>query len=301
MYSKEITVFTPTYNRAYIIKNLYDSLIRQTFTDFEWLVVDDGSTDHTEKLIKEFILEKRVEIRYFKKENGGKHTATNKGIEEAHGRIFFIVDSDDHLKVNALERIIYWEKTLEGQEKFAGVSGLRCYPDETVIGEKWMYLSSYIDATILKKKKYHLTGDKAEAYYTDILKKFYPIPVYEGENDVEIGVLWNRIGAGGYMIRWFDESLYVCEYLDDGLSKNSTSNHFNNFKGYTCWKKELADLQKSYYGVIRELSSFTEVAHRKGLTVKEMCKEMQRWRVTVYLAQIHFKLHLLKNKRFFQK
>lgn len=83
-----LTIFTPTYNRAYILKNLYDSLCEQTSKDFEWLIVDDGSSDNTEDLIRSFINEGRILIRYFKQANAGKHIAINNGIRNAAGDLF---------------------------------------------------------------------------------------------------------------------------------------------------------------------------------------------------------------------
>ena len=99
-----VTIFTPTYNRAYIIGKLYGSLLEQTDRNFEWLIVDDGSTDNTRELIGSFIREDRISIRYFRQENGGKHRAINRGVREAAGELFFIVDSDDQLTPEAVAR-----------------------------------------------------------------------------------------------------------------------------------------------------------------------------------------------------
>ena len=109
----KVTVFTPTYNRAYIISELYESLKKQDFTDFEWLVIDDGSEDHTEDLFKQWQNEYNdFPIRYYKVNNGGKHRAINKATELAKGELFFIVDSDDKLVSDALEKIVSWEEGL---------------------------------------------------------------------------------------------------------------------------------------------------------------------------------------------
>ena len=269
MYDYPLTVFTPTYNRAYIIKNVYDSLVLQTEKNFEWLVIDDGSSDNTEELIKSLIEEKKIHIRYEKKENGGQHTALNRAIEEARGKMLMIVDSDDYLKPNAVERVLYWENTINDKGKYAGVSGLRIHQDGTVIGQKWNSPNTYIDATNFEREKYGLLGDKSEAYYTDMLKIYYPIPVFKGENDVEKAVMWNRIAHGGYKVRWFNEGIYVCEYLDDGMSHNIVDVHLKNFKGFTCWKKELIDMQSNYINVVRETSSFVGTAAKKGLSTKK--------------------------------
>ena len=119
-----ITVFTPTYNRGYIIENLYQSLRRQSFRDFEWLVVDDGSGDSTAALFAHFQQEENFfPIRYIKTENGGKHRAINKGVSMAAGDLFFIVDSDDCLPEDALQVIAEVESTIpkESKHSFCGV------------------------------------------------------------------------------------------------------------------------------------------------------------------------------------
>lgn len=102
-----ITIFTPTYNRAELLPRLHKSLQEQTNKNFEWIVVDDGSTDNTKEVIENIILQQENDfpIRYFYKENGGKHTAINRGVREANGDLFFIVDSDDILTFNSVELI----------------------------------------------------------------------------------------------------------------------------------------------------------------------------------------------------
>ena len=114
-FTYKITVFTPTYNRAYIIEDLYRSLQRQTYTDFEWLVVDDGSADNTQELFAAWQQEENpFPIRYYKQENGGKCRAINRGLEMAEGELFFTVDSDDYLTDDALEKVVAWEAELPG-------------------------------------------------------------------------------------------------------------------------------------------------------------------------------------------
>ena len=224
-----ITVFTSTYNRGYILNNLYKSLQKQTFRSFEWIIIDDGSTDNTKDIISSWKKEKNdFEIRYLYTKNRGKHCAINSGVKLANSRLFFIVDSDDYLSENALERILYWEKTISDKQGFAGVSGNKCYFDKTLIGET--FTGKYLDCTSLERTKFHIQGDKAEAYYTDILKK-YPFPEFEGENFCSEALVWDRMSKDGYKIRYFNESIYFAEYREDGLSFNLKNKYLSNPKG----------------------------------------------------------------------
>ena len=92
-----LTIFTPTFNRAHTLVRLYEGLLKQTEKVFEWLIVDDGSTDGTKNLVEGFIQERKLNIRYFYQENQGKHIAINKGVSEARGNYFLTIDSDDYL------------------------------------------------------------------------------------------------------------------------------------------------------------------------------------------------------------
>lgn len=221
-----ITVFTPTFNRSYTLGKLYKSLVTQCCKDFEWIVIDDGSTDNTEQLFEQWRTQtSEFSIVYEKIKNGGKHRAINRGVKMARGEAFFIVDSDDYLADNAIAFVKEQFAQITYDERFAGISGLKCsYADGSIIGGPPSF-TGYVDATNLERNKYHLSGDKAEIYKTNILKR-YPFPEYENENFLTEGVVWDSIALDGYMIRWFTTPLYYCEYLNDGLSKNA----FNLFQ-----------------------------------------------------------------------
>ena len=222
------TIFTSTYNRAYILQQLYDSLCRQTYDDFEWIIIDDGSTDNTFYLINKWLNANKIAIRYLKKINGGKHRAINLGTDIAFGEFFFIVDSDDYLVDNALEIIKHYSLQINSIE-YAGVSGLKIFSTGEPIGN---YLANeYIDATNLERKKYNLLGDKAEVYYTKILKR-NKFPEIENENFIHESIVYNKIASEGYKIRWFNKPLVICEYISDGLTKNADIINRKNPKGY---------------------------------------------------------------------
>lgn len=212
----KVTVFTPTYNRAYRIENLYQSLKQQTSQDFEWVVIDDGSIDETQYLFKNWInANNPFEITYIKTKNGGKHRAINKGCKVAKGELFFIVDSDDVLTPNAIERIIYWESTIDGKSSYCGVTGNRGFSLDTIIGGT--FEGEFLDGTFLQKQNFNIYGDRAEVFYTELLKQ-YPFPEIEGENFMTENVVWLFLAFDGYKTRWFNEIIYITEYLPDGLS-----------------------------------------------------------------------------------
>lgn len=210
-----ITVFTPTYNRAYLLPRLYESLKSQTFKDLEWLIVDDGSTDDTRDLVDKWINKNLLDIRYYYQENGGKHRAINRGAPLAKGEWFFIVDSDDYLPDNSLEIASKWIDTIKDDDSFAGVCGVKKDITEKI---DCGFNFEFMDASPLYGTEISRT-DKAEIFRTSILKGF-PFPDFPGERFCAEGLIWNRIGLH-YKLRYFNEVIYCFEYLEDGLSRNS--------------------------------------------------------------------------------
>lgn len=210
-----ITVFTPTYNRAHLLPRLYESLKAQTCKDFEWLIVDDGSTDRTELVVKDFIADNKIPIHYFKQENGGKHRAINHGVKEAQGELFFIVDSDDKLPPNSIKKTTFYYKQIKNDSRFAGISGLRFYFDGHQVGGDQPF--DIIDCNMLDiRYHYHFKGDMAEVLRTDVMREF-PFPEHHGERFCPEALVWNRISQK-YIIRYFHENIYDCEYQPDGLT-----------------------------------------------------------------------------------
>ena len=237
-----LTIFTPTYNRGYILSNLFESLQCQKCKDFEWIIVDDDSSDDTEELIRKFE-PKGFSIKYYRQKHGGKHRAINLGVKNAAGTWFFIVDSDDCLTDDATELIWEWTRDIS-DNMICGVAGLKI----STTGKTWggnpnFQLDTFVEAGNLERKKYNLDGDKAEVYRTDILKK-YPFPEFDNEYFVTEGVVWNAIAADGYKLRWHNRPIYVCEYLEDGLTKggaNAHKGHIANMHGYAVYVKQIME------------------------------------------------------------
>lgn len=212
-----ITIFTPTYNRAHLLPNLYESLKSQNYKNFEWLIVDDGSTDDTEALVKEWKGEKKIEIRYYFKRNGGKHSAINFGVNKANSNIFFFLDSDDLLTQKSLEFINQNWKKVES-EQFCGITGLSQYKDGTIIGDRFLHEDwevSFADIYL----KYGLKGDKAVCFKTDILKQ-YTFPEKENIRFVFEAVVWHEM-AKKYDVLALNETLQIVQYQSTGISNSS--------------------------------------------------------------------------------
>ena len=238
-----ITVFTPTYNRAYIIGNLYSSLKRQTYHDFEWLIVDDGSTDDTEELVEKWMKEDNpFPIRYYKKENGGKCRAINYGVDLAEGRLFFNVDSDDYLTDDALEKVAKWESELPPKEKFCGVVGNLGYSETDTPNASWQ--APYRDANFFERYTEYtntpIDGERAWVFYTELQRK-YKYPEFEGEKFLTPCITWNRMANDGYKIRIFDDIIWVYEYQADGLTMQGNMRFIKNPQGAGLCLREKAE------------------------------------------------------------
>lgn len=230
----QFTVFTPTYNRAYILPNLYYSLCQQTCKDFEWLIVDDGSTDETESLVADWINSKpSFPVRYLKKENGGKPRAINFGIQYAQAPYFFMVDSDDVLLPDAIAKMEDWVKEIEDKDDFIGIGAARGYPDGSYLKGTPPKVNDcgFVDATNLERGLYDLDADMCEAYKTSIFKQF-PMAEWPGEKFAPEQIALNEIALAGYKLRWHKDVIYICEYRDDGLTKGSKRLEKQNPMGY---------------------------------------------------------------------
>lgn len=267
-----ITVFTPTYNRAYCIENLYRSLLRQTDRDFEWVVVDDGSTDDTEALISSFMAENEIRIVYVKQANGGKHTAINRGIELANGELFIIVDSDDYLTDDAVAVIKRVSKPIADNDSYAGVIGLRKHQDGTLISSGMM--SDSVDATTLHLRYVHaIKGDLAEVVKTEVLRR-YKFPVFSGERFSPEALVWNRIANDGLKFRLVNKAIYCCEYLQDGLTANIVKARMNSPCGTALCYSELSAMRVP---LVQRIKAAINYWRFRSCTKKKTAAIAARW------------------------
>lgn len=207
------TVFTATFNRAQTLPRVYASLAAQTFRDFEWLIVDDGSTDETEYVVKPWIETANFPIRYVTKPNGGKHTAWNVGLSEARGSLFLSLDSDDACTPDALQVFHdVWEGIpVERRDEFVGGCSLVMNSQLEVIGDR--FPQDVFDATSdALRFEHHVGGEKWGFLRTEVARQF-PFPEIEGVRYVPESIVWGRI-ASRYKERYVNRALRI--YYDDG-------------------------------------------------------------------------------------
>ena len=231
-----LTILTPTWNRAHTLPALKESLEAQSSDDFEWLVVDDGSTDGTESLLASWVGKTGFPFRYMRTENGGKHRALNRGLPEARGEAVFIVDSDDRLPKEAVERIAAAWPLAREDEALAGLVGYRASGRGERMGPE--FPATLRAASSLELAWRHgMRADKAEVFKAATLREF-PFPEIEGEKFLTEAVVWNRIAKLRSLLL-LREILYICEYLPDGLSAKSLELRLRNPRGAGLYYAEL--------------------------------------------------------------
>lgn len=226
---KTITVFTPTFNRAYCLHQVYESLLRQTDPNFKWLVVDDGSSDNTKELVEKWINEDKIEIRYIYQENQGMHGVYNTAYANIDTELNICIDSDDYLADNAIELITkMWSEF--GSDKYAGLVGLDAKFSGEIIGKK---MPEGLKSSTLEDLyfKYKIPGDKKLVFRTEVVKSYPPYPLFEGENFVPHGSLFIQIDKD-YELLCLNEVLVHVEYLEDGSSRNIFKQYRRHPKGF---------------------------------------------------------------------
>lgn len=232
------TVFTPSYNRRHTLKRVYDGLKQQTFVDFEWMIVDDGSSDNTREMVAEWIKEPNpFRIGYIYKTNGGKNSAHTMAVTRARGFGLVTIDSDDWLLPTALETLKREWDGVANKDATVGVCGLFQYTDGLVVGDPFpaeRLLSTAIDLRHNLRNR----GDKIGFNRLDVLRAF-PFPDL-GERYTPESVIWNRISQR-YTTLFVNQRVGVKEYQPGGITDLAHVNSRRYPKGYYQLHSELVD------------------------------------------------------------
>jgi glycosyltransferase involved in cell wall biosynthesis len=251
---KTVTLFTPSYNRAYTLPKLYASLCRQTSDDFIWSIVDDGSTDNTEEIVKLWQQEGKVEIIYEKQPNGGKMRAHNRGVQKCQTELFCCIDSDDFITDTAVEVIIRtWQSRSEDgfvggiaayrairEDKNDGKYDILCrFPITGYSGLKQLYLSGF-------------KGDTTLVFRIEVIRQ-YLFPEIEGEKFITEAYAYEQMDVK-YKYLLLDEALTLCEYMEDGYTRNASTLNLKNPKGAALYYNQTLKLfPKKGLGKLRDI------------------------------------------------
>lgn len=272
-----ITVFTPTYNRAYTLPKCYESLKNQSCKDFIWLIVDDGSTDNTRQIVEEWIKEDVVNIKYYYQQNQGMHGAHNTAYEHIDTELNVCIDSDDYMTTDAIRKIVdFWEANKSSS--YAGIIALDIGRDGKVIGKP---LPEHQKTTTLTG--YYANGgkgDKKLIYRTAVMKQYPPYPLFEGEKYV--GLNYKYIMADqDYELLILNEGVCVVEYLPDGSSLNMYKQYKRNPRGFAELRKVKMTYALNYRG------RFKDAIHYVSSSIfsknKRFLKESP-YKITTFLA-----------------
>ena len=283
-----ITIFTPTYNRRRLLVRLYNSLNEQTAHDFEWLIVDDGSTDGTEELVEHFKQESNFPIRYIKKTNAGKHTALNLGFENAHGNYFVCVDSDDYLVVNAIEKAQKLIKEIEGTS-LAGFVGMCEDINGNIIGKA--PIENLVSDTIQIRDIYKIQGEP-EFYNIGYLREAR-FPIFEDEKFLTEAFVFDQITNKNKLL-YTNIVFMVKDFQQGGLSANEPRIRIDSPYGTLNYYKQRMMFSQSAKGKFKAAINYKRFSLHSG---KRIILE-KNYRFLVYLAApIAYLLVIIDNRK----
>ena len=254
---KTVCVFTPTYNRAYILGTLYQSLCAQTSFDFMWFVVDDGSTDNTEELVGEFEKAAPFDVRYLKVSNGGKQRAHDLAVSLCENELFFCVDSDDHLTPDAIQTVVSAWGEVRERDDIAGILALHGTSERDPIGS-WMPSDVTFSTQHALYERYGFKGDISLIYRTDVLREF-PFDVEPGEKFIPETYSYFQIDRC-YSCLLVNKIIKIGDYLPDGYSSAFPKNVLSNPRSYLKHKRLCMEMSTGLYNRFYDTAMFM-VAH----------------------------------------
>ena len=245
---KTLTIFTPAYNRAHTLSRTYNSLCRQTCKDFEWLVIDDGSTDGTKEMVASWIEKKIIDIRYIFQENQGMHGAHNTAYHNITTELNTCIDSDDYMPEDAVEKIITtWKKF--GSEKYAGLMGYDIREDGTIIGTPFKESLAALSLT-----DYYESGGKGDrklVYRTEVINKYPDYPIFKGEKYVGLDYKYSLIDLD-YPMLTLNEPLVIVDYQPDGSSNSMYRQYWRNPQGWCFYRIHKMKIARTFSKRFRE-------------------------------------------------
>lgn len=286
------SITTPTYNRAHLLSRVYESLQQQTFPSLEWIVIDDGSTDNTQNLVRTWQREASFHIHYHFQPNSGLPTAVNRALEVAQGQFFAVIDSDDWLAHNCLENAWLLWNSIEASQRslFAGVCGLCASPTGDLIGTP--FPASTLDTDFVEMRvRYRVRGDKFNIILTEIMRRFH-FPDY-GVRLVPEALLWNRI-AQHYKVRCTNHVFAYKDYQPDGITANYLRWRVQSSVAFREYYRELAEFPRGIIRTRHRLRAYRDYIRfslHSGFSLREQYKEVRYrflWSVCVPVGLVAY-------------
>ena len=233
---KLLTIFTPTFNRKVTLKRVYDSLIKQTNNNFEWLIIDDGSTDETEKIVKKWKNENLISLKYIKQLNKGKAKSINKSLAYTKTPLWVCLDSDDYFTENAVEIILSKYNLIKGNNDICGMIALRSNENREPMNG--VQIPKDLKITTQSNLRYNLkiAPEYAQIYKTSVIKD-YLYPEIPGENYFPLSYMADKLDQK-YKLLVIQEAIMIIEYQEDGITKNNTKHVVNNPIGQTIFRHQ---------------------------------------------------------------
>lgn len=292
------TVFTPTFNRARTLRRLHDSLAAQTYRDFEWLIVDDGSTDDTADVVASFA-GAAFPIRCLRQANAGKHVAFNRGVREARGELFLNVDSDDALVPTALERLDHHWRQIPAPERarFSAVTGLCADQHGRLVGVR--FPTDVLDSDSAEVYfRYRLFGERCGFQRTDVLRA-HPFPEPEGVRFVPERVVWFAI-ARGYRTRYVNEVFRIYYREDVAAGEKLSALTSGTARGRLLFHRLVlneyfGELRRSPAQVARSAINYARYSFTSGLGLRSQLGALSspaRQAAVLLAAPLGYALHL---------
>lgn len=289
---KELTIFTPTFNRAYILPKLYESLSKEPTESFIWLIVDDGSSDNTEELVEKWQCNGNVEIVYYKQQNGGKMRAHNKGVELCTTPLFFCIDSDDQILNGAVNKILEVYKLHQKDELLSGIVAKRLIINRLVS----QHLPNIERSTLHNIYKTGFKGDTSLVFKTVVLRE-YPFPEIEGENFITEGYVYDQIDQK-YELFVMDDFLMQCEYQEDGYTKNANSLFLKYPKGWALFFSQYYNFYaKRVRDKVKYMGYYISMCMLAKMSLYKIFKESPSFILCICSLPVGFKFY----KRFVSK
>lgn len=283
----KVTVFTPLYNRSKFLSRLNNCLTKQTYKNFEWLIIDDGSTDGAKEVLEKLKETSEITINYHCQSNSGKHVAINKAIEEAEGEIFMILDSDDLLAENSLEIMIDEYKKIRNQNDIIGIA-FSITDFRGNIFSNSVKESKLICTPLELHFKYRFNADVCDTFWTEKFRN-YPFPSFRDENYCKLTLVWYRISEK-YKVKYLRrKDFYFAEYLEDGLTKQFWKKIKTNPRGSMLAfseltkydllsSKEKKDAAMKYWEIALSANHISFYEKLKGISLK--------WTIVIFFEKI---------------